>query len=218
MAAVDRPLTWSTPFSRQRKLDDAALLPAEVIDKAHLAIRGALAKKTRGTYGAGLIRFTQFCDKYDISEAARMPASYTLLCAFIGEYMGSIAGGTVKGWMSGIKAFHNINAAPWYGDHCWVEMARVTAYKEGQNHKRPLRAPITTQHLRALRARLDLKSSFHAAVWAAALVAFWGCRRSGEILVVNGNDFSPLTHITRSADVNFLILVDGTQTVSFHLP
>ena len=99
-----------------------------------------------------------------------MPTSYALLCAFIGNYKGTISGKTIKSWLSGIRAWHLTNHAPWYGNDKWVQMACISANKEGSSHKRPLRAPVSIEHLLALRKVLDLSNPFHAAIWAVALV------------------------------------------------
>jgi hypothetical protein len=77
-----------------------------------LSIMGAFASSSRSTYGAGILRFNQFCDRWAIPESDRMPASYALLCAFIAEHKGSFAGGTIKSWLSGIRAFHLVNSSP----------------------------------------------------------------------------------------------------------
>ena len=128
-----------------------------------------------------------------------MPASYALLCAFIGNYKGSISGRTIKSWLSGIRAWHLINHAPWFGDDKWVHMARISANKEGSRHKRPLRSPVSIEHLLALRRAISLSNHFHAAVWAVALVTFFGCRRLGEIAVASVSAFDPSLHVLRSA-------------------
>jgi len=70
-------------------------LPAPLLNSALMAIRGALAPNTKSTYGAGPLRFTQFCDKWAILEEDRMPADYALLCAFIGKFKGLQSGNTI---------------------------------------------------------------------------------------------------------------------------
>jgi hypothetical protein len=133
-------------------------------DSAMMSIRGAYAPNTKSTYAAGTLRFTQFCDTWSIDEEARMPASYPLLCAFIGEYKGRQSGNTIRSWLSGIRAWHTINHVPWFGDDEWVQLARISANKEGSKHKRPLRAPVSIEHLLALRRALNISTPFHAAV------------------------------------------------------
>ena len=97
---------------------------------------GALAPNTRSTYATGLLCFTQFCDKWSISEEDHMPASHSLLCAFIGEYKGLHSGSTIKLWLSGLRCWHIVNHAPWYGNNKWVHLACISANEEGIRHKR----------------------------------------------------------------------------------
>jgi hypothetical protein len=198
--AVDRLFSWRTPYGLSHDESLLAELPPALVESAKMSITGALATSSRSTYAAGLLRFNQFCDKWQISETARMPASYGLLCAFIGNYKGSTSGKTIKSWLSGVRAWHLTNHAPWYGDDKWVQMARISANKEGSRHKRPLRAPVSIEHLLALRRAVTLSNPFHAAVWAVALVTFFGCRRLGETTVSSVSSFDSGLHVLRSAE------------------
>ena len=128
-----------------------------------------------------------------------MPAKYPLLCAFIGEHKGLVAGGTVRSWMSGLRSWHIVHHAPWYGDDDWVKLARVSANKEGTSHKLAPRSPISIEHLLALHHVLNLSNSFHAAIWDAALAAFSGCCQLGEIIVTVAAAFDPKYHVLHSA-------------------
>ena len=155
-----------------------SVLPHYLVDPSLDTIHRSLAPASRNTYGAGLLRFSQFCDKHKIPESDRMPASFILLVAFITEYVGTVSGKTIRSWLSGLKAWHDSNAADWCGDHRWLQMARVTANKEGTSFRREQRHPVTTEHLLALRQGLDLSSPAGAASWAISSCAFWGVRRS----------------------------------------
>jgi hypothetical protein len=198
--AVDRLFSWRTPYGLSHDKSLLAELPPALAESAKMSITGALATSSRSTYAAGLLRFNQFCDRWEISEVARMPASYALLCAFIGNYKGSNSGRTIKSWLSGIRAWHLTNHAPWYGDDKWVQMARISANKEGSRHKCPLCAPVSIEHLLTLRKAINLSDHFHAAVWAVALVTFFGCRRLGETTVSSVSSFNPCLHVLRSAE------------------
>ncbi|KAF8804793.1 hypothetical protein BYT27DRAFT_6686698, partial [Phlegmacium glaucopus] len=94
VAAANRLFSWDTPYGTRHRNLLYACLPQPLVDSALMSIQGALAPNTRSTYAAGLKRFTQFCDKWGIAEEARMPASYALICAFIGEHRGRYAGST----------------------------------------------------------------------------------------------------------------------------
>lgn len=218
VAAADRLFSWHTPYGIAHDRHLANTLPAPLVESAKFAIRGALAPSSKSSYAAGVLRFNQFCDKWDISESDRMPASYALLCAFIGDNKGSVMGRTVKSWLSGIRSWHLINHARWEGDDNWVKMARVSANKEGTQHKRPLRAPVSIEHLLALRRAIDITVPFHAAVWAVALTTFFGCRRLGETTVTTISSFSSQYHVLRSANVTFTTLRDRSRSASFRIP
>ena len=198
MAAADCIFSWDTPFGARHQAELAKSLPGPLVESAMMAIRGGYAPNTKSTYAAGLLCFTQFCDKWDIAEEDRMPVKYPLLCTFIGEHKGLIAGGTVRSWMSGLRSWHIVHHAPWYGDDDWVKLARVSANKEGTSHKLALRSPISIEHLLVLRRVLNLSHPFHAAIWAAALAAFWGCHRLGEIIVTVATAFDLKYHVLHS--------------------
>ena len=198
--AADRLFSWRTPYGLSHDESLLAELPPALVESAKMSITGALAPSSKSTYGAGLLRFSQFCDRWQISEGSRMPASYALLCAFIGNHKGTTSGRTIKSWLSGIRAWHLANHAPWFGDDKWVHMARISANKEGTRHKRPLRAPVSIEHLLALRRAISLSNHFHAAVWAVALVTFFGCRRLGETTVNSISSFDPHLHVLRSVE------------------
>ena len=212
VAAADRLFGWDTPFGIRHKAQLAESLPPPLAEAALMSIRGALAPNSKTTYAAGILRWNQFCDKYNIGEEDRMPASYALLCAFIAEYKGRQSGNTIKGWLSGLRSFHLVNHAPWSGDDEWVHFARTSANKEGTEHKRPLRAPVSIEHLSCLRRALDLSNPFHAAVWAVALCTFWGCRRLGEITVSTAAAFDERYHVLRSTSYVALLSFHTANT------
>ena len=93
-----------TPYGISHDESLLAELPLALVESAKMSITGALAMSTRSTYAVGILRFNQFCDKWQISEGARMPASYALLCAFIGNYKGANSGQTIHSWLSRICA------------------------------------------------------------------------------------------------------------------
>ena len=105
---------WCTPFGYCHQHDVAQWLPTPLFKSTMMAVRGALAPCTKSTYAAGPLRFTPFCDKWDISEEARMPADYALLCTFIGEYKGLQSGNTIRSWLAGLCSWHIMNHAPWH--------------------------------------------------------------------------------------------------------
>jgi len=74
-----------------------------------------LGKDTRSNSGAGLLRFTQFCDNINIPESERMPASADLPSAFLSNAAGTISNSTANSWMAGLHYWHTVNGAIWNG-------------------------------------------------------------------------------------------------------
>ncbi|KAF7330695.1 hypothetical protein MSAN_02447600 [Mycena sanguinolenta] len=218
VAAADRLRTWTSPFGQERDTQFREKFPEDVVNKTYLALFASYEPGTHTNYAASLLRFHQFCDTHKIPERDRMPASHLLLAAFIAEHVGTSSGSTIKSWMSGIKAWHDINGAPWEGEDRWVELARRTANKMGTKFKREQRGPVTIEHLIALRCALKLSSPFDAAVWSLALAAFWGCRRLGELTVPTLEKFDPKYHITRGTPHNRIRSSNAARATTLHIP
>jgi hypothetical protein len=218
VAAADRLQSWHTPYSLIFQQEVRKRFPPDAADAIFRTIQGALAPATKSTYGAGILRFTQYCDEMRIPESDRMPAPFILLVAFISAHVGKVSGRTVKAWLSGLKAWHDTWHAPWNGDDRWVQMARTTANKEGASFRKRQRSPATVEHLRALLDTLDISTPPHAAVWAIACSAFWGCRRLGELTIKSRGSFDPMFHATRATSTVFRTNADGSSFVSIHLP
>ncbi|PPQ76559.1 hypothetical protein CVT24_010967, partial [Panaeolus cyanescens] len=178
----------------------------------------ALEDSSKATYGAGLLRFTQFCDEHDVDEEQRMPASCDLIAAFIASASGSVSGSTIKAWLSGIRAWHIFNKAPWKDDE-FLSLVRTAARKVGASHKRPLRAPISLAHLGVLCNSLDVLSPKGAAVWACATTTFFGCRRLGET-TVSLTSFNARLHVARGGNISFRRAEgsDVVDSITIHLP
>lgn len=210
-----RVLLWTTPHSlcAQASLDNE--ISPRLQEKVFTNLLQATSHNTRQSYGAGILRFTQFCDREEISENLRMPASATLLSAFIADAIGTCTGECIRNWLNGLRLWHLFNRAEWHGKDSWVRSLQKSADKAGVLFKRPLRNPITSLHLSSLRENLDITSPLGAAVWAAALTAFWGCRRLGELLI--SSSFSKDHDVTRNARVS-TSFVNGKKVISFHLP
>lgn len=84
--------------------------------------------------------------------------------------------------------------------------------------RRAKRPPVTIEHMHALRCGLDLSSSFDAAVWALACVAFWSCCRLGELLINSRNSFDPRKNVARDCLFSTIVRPHGPSSVSFHIP
>ncbi|KAJ7128426.1 hypothetical protein C8R44DRAFT_549351, partial [Mycena epipterygia] len=218
LLAEDRFRAWKSPFGQERDAAFRRDLPQEVVEKTYAALFASFAGPTQSNYAADLLRFHQFCDTHSISERARMPASNFLLAAFIANHVGSVSGGTVKSWMSGIKAWHDLNGAPWEGDDRWVELARRTANKEGTAFKCAQQGPVTVEHMLALRAALNLARPFDAATWSIATAAFWGCRRLGELTIPSPDKYDQKYHVSRGVIIKRIRPGSSSPATAVPLP
>ena len=210
-------LLWTTPHTElaQSQLDQD--LPHSLQKVVLSKLLKSVTDDTCTQYGAGLLRFTQFCDQNGIPEGRRMPASYVLLAGFIANASGSVSGKSIRNWLNGLRLWHILNNAEWNGKHKWISSLKRTADKEGVVFKKPLRNPITVEHLRALRRNLDLSIPMHAALWAVAVIAFWACRRLGKLLPKYGSNFNSILHVSRSTRIIFYT-VNGRTVLSLHIP
>ena len=83
---------------------------------AHVIMDHAVSPKTLSNYGAGILRFTQFCKSFKIPEEICMPAPKWLISIFITTHgAGLVGGGTIRAWLLGLELWHVINGTPWHG-------------------------------------------------------------------------------------------------------
>ncbi|KAK7047568.1 hypothetical protein VNI00_006336 [Paramarasmius palmivorus] len=62
--------------------------PKKILEWAQKAKQSSFAENSETKYGAGILRFMEFCDQNDIDEELRMPADATLIAAFVGCHLG----------------------------------------------------------------------------------------------------------------------------------
>lgn len=193
------------------------MMEARVILELHSF---SLEPKTRSDCAAGLLRSTQYCDSRGVPGEERMPALEDLLSVFATVMAASkVSQETLNNWMSGLAAWHQINGLPWFGNGKALKMTRVAVGKLAPvSSKRPKRSPVTFDYMVALREGLNLRNSFDVAVWAVATVAFWSCRRLGELLVLSPKSFDNSRNLAQSASMKFKVLRHGECTACFHIP
>ncbi|KIY47847.1 DNA breaking-rejoining enzyme, partial [Fistulina hepatica ATCC 64428] len=207
-AAADRIFQWRSLASLD--LDDSLRSESDAINIGYwLNLASAFSETTRSSYGAGLLRFHQFCDLHNIPESRRMPADVTLISAFLGCWSSHVSGSAINNWLSGLKAWHDINQQPWLGNDVLIHLGRRSAAREGLHHSRPVRQPVSCEHMRALRRALNLSLPKDAAIWACASTLFWSCRRAGELTVPSLTTFNSSHHVTRTFA---LVLFTSTET------
>ncbi|KAJ7749078.1 hypothetical protein DFH07DRAFT_746906 [Mycena maculata] len=156
------------------------------IDKV---IRHAWAPAMLDKYDNGLAHFLSYCDEMEVPTSFRLPASEFLLCAFAASFAGSLASSTVENKLNGVRAWHIINNVEYKGS------LRLNYVMKGVANLAPdalpPRPPITLEMLRLLYDHLDLSGPFDAAVFCAAVVAFWCQCRLGELFSTTERSFNP---------------------------
>ncbi|KAF9044670.1 hypothetical protein BDP27DRAFT_1155655, partial [Rhodocollybia butyracea] len=212
-----RVLLWTTPFSLRTQADRNIEISHRLQVKMFEGLLAATTDDTRQAYGAGLLRFNQFCDTEFIPEALRMPASSILLGAFVADHIGTCTGKCIQNWLSGLRLWHLFNDAEWHGREGWIPSLKKAAEKKGAAFKRPPRGPVEQPHMLTLRSHLDLENPQDASKWAAATTAYWGCRRLGELIPKSANKITMEHDVHRSTRVTRSV-VDGRRVISFHLP
>ncbi|KAJ6613869.1 hypothetical protein B0H10DRAFT_1804664, partial [Mycena sp. CBHHK59/15] len=210
---------WETPCTEPYRCEQEKISLAGFQKFIEVMLLG-LDENMRSNYGAGLLRFTQFCDTLSIHEEAQMLASEHLLAIFTVDATGHTSDGTVNNWLAGLKIWHEVNGTKWNGDS--PQMKRVKAGVKKlvpETSKRAKRPPVTIEHMYTLYVTLDLTNCKDAAVWVVACVAFWGCCRLGELLPTSEAAFHPSHNVTRGEAVHFE--VDDLQraiSTGFHIP
>jgi len=137
----------------------------------------SLDSKTRSNYGAGLLRFTQFCDQLCIPEKERCPASEVLISAFIASYAGRRSTDCINGWLAGLRFWHTYQGATWLGGSILRSVKKGVAKSVPESSHRKKCNPVTLEHMHCLLRYLDLSNAKDAAIYSASTAAFHGiCR------------------------------------------
>ncbi|KAE8180973.1 hypothetical protein CF328_g8986 [Tilletia controversa] len=180
VSAADRLLLWVPAGSSLNSARDPA--------QRQRVLAAAWAVSTRSTYGTGLLRWLLWCDHHRIPEGSRFPVSVSDLVDFIDSLAGTIAGSSIRNWVSGIRTWHIIHGANLNTTH-----PRVTSTLRGADRLtpassiKPPRTPFRINHLCIIRSYLALEKPADAAIWACLLVAFWGLARLGELVLKSGS-------------------------------
>jgi hypothetical protein len=132
----------------------------------------SLDTNTRSNYGAGLLRFMQFCDSINIPEAERMPAAEVLLSQFAAAFAGTTSEKMLNNWLAGVQFWHVINGAQWRGSQFLHHTRRGFSKMVPPSSRRAKHPPVTIDTLTILHDHLDLSDPFDAAVSAVAMVSF----------------------------------------------
>lgn len=105
---------WSSEHAE--KMHSQMSILSRLAKLADSLVLEGLAPSTKNTYGAGILRFIDFCDEWSIPEDQWMPASSSLLVAFVSAHAGQYHSKTISMWLSGIRSWHVVKQAQWFGD------------------------------------------------------------------------------------------------------
>ena len=115
--ARDRLAVWSSPHASAYTDALMEIFPAHLVHHWRSIVLQSVSEETRKNYGAGLIRFAQFCDRYCVPEQLRMPASEALLSLFVAEMgAGKVHLGTVESWLAAL-ALWCVSTIPQWSRH-----------------------------------------------------------------------------------------------------
>ena len=178
----------------------------------------AWAPSTTQTYGAGLLVYHLFCDKFNIPEELRAPASTDLMVSFVSTLAGAYSGSAVRNYVSAVRAWHILHRLPWQLDQDALDTSiRASQKLAPSSSARAVRQPVTPQILLAIRASLNLSEGRDAAIWACATCLFYGVARLGELTVKTLKDFQPKLHV-KPQDVTLQCDRDGHEVTAIFIP
>ncbi|KAF8748804.1 ABC transporter [Rhizoctonia solani] len=188
--------------------------------KLKMALDNGLAKRTQKNYGSFISQFQSFCKAERVEETAMFPADEQVLCAFIGSFTGEKSGSTANAAVAALKAWHRLHGMDWNGGYLLSHVVKGVANLAPHSSRRTPRPPISIAMLHKLRAHLSMQSPFDIAVFAAALTAFWGQCRLGELLGSSRLRHDPLATASRSS-ISLPPsprLHDPSASMTLHLP
>ncbi|KAF8210224.1 hypothetical protein K438DRAFT_1571045 [Mycena galopus ATCC 62051] len=165
-----------------RNTNKSKILSAAAMEKIRFTLEHAWAESTVEKYSYGLEAFHKFCDKQLVHHVQRLPACKELLCGFAASRAGEIAGGTARGAIAAVKAWHIINGAQWHGGIQLRYTLKGVENLTPANSRRDQRPPVSKHMIDILEHDLDLSKPKDAVIFATACCAFWGQIRLGEIL------------------------------------
>ena len=166
VATPQRFTHWLTPYGINFMNHLLLTFPLDIIIHNRLVLTQSVSPQTLSNYAAGLVKFTQFCDDFNIPETACMPTMEPLLYIFITTHGASKVGnGTLTSLLIGLKLWHTINGAPWLGRARLSRTVKGTASFAPPSSTQPPRLPVTIDHLCTLKSNLQLLDPFDTAVW-----------------------------------------------------
>ncbi len=169
------------------------------MDCIHDVLTFAWADGTLETYSSGLLVYHVFCDNKHVAEHNRCPAPALLISAFVSTLSGSYAGSTVTGYVSVVRAWHNIHGASWTMKKDELDaLLRAAERLQPPSSKTKKQLPYTVEIIEDLLSHLDLLAALDCAVAACLTTTFYSAARLGEFTVRTLMSFNPTIHVKPS--------------------
>jgi hypothetical protein len=216
--AHDRLAYWSSPAviaDRQRLRTSAH--PDDLAALDYL-VENPLRRSTLTSYGGGLAHWITWCNLRDVAEADRLPISVENLVLFLAFLSRAHSASVIRHTLAALRHWHEINGLVWNGTTPRVLRVRHAAELHAPDRSQPPRAPVTLDHLQALREGLSLSNTRDSAIYAVATAAFWGVGRLGELTVPSLSTFNPRYHVTRGTFILRRTLPNHGRSFLFRIP
>ncbi|PBK79156.1 hypothetical protein ARMGADRAFT_1105155 [Armillaria gallica] len=216
--AHERLTKWHSPYSNVTEKELSVLAPSHVLQRWQDVMANSVTEDAHGNYGAGLLRFTQFCDRYSVPESLHIPASEPLLALFVSEMgAGKVQPSTIDTWLSGLTLWHDIQCAHWYSGRILSWTKQGAAALAPQSPHTP-HLPVTEKHLSALHSHLHLQDPVDATIWAVASIAWHSCSCLGELISSKSKPFQPSRHVHHGCPRSFGKVSNGHEWMNLFIP
>jgi len=140
-----------------------------------------------------------FCDKKNIPEEDRAPASHVLLLSFISTLAAAYSGLAISNYLYGIQAWHILHSILWRIEKLEMDTILKAAEKVTPASSRwKKRCPYTLDFMLAICQCLDLQKPLDSAIFACLTTCVFATGRVGEFTVLKLDGFSFEAHISKT--------------------
>jgi hypothetical protein len=175
----------------------SAILSEQDVTRIFEVTSFAWAESTQEVYSSGVLAYHVHCNKRNIPENLRAPASHPLAASFVASLAGSYSGSTISNYIYGVRAWHILHGLPWK-----LNSMEMDALMKGAERLTPASSKkkkclsYTLAFMASVCIQLCLNQPFDVAVWACLATCFYAAARVGELTVPWLNSFNSSHHVT----------------------